>query len=212
MGRHQRRARHGSRRKTAPAVKNGVVQRKNRHARTAQAPMIFRARPEAGFRRVVTRTDVLRFIDLIPDWPELSIGLREIHLVGGELGWDGFYEFSTESPYSAILLAPWLSEADDPDHVWAADYVEGHAETLDRLGVERALRDDGDWHMTFTDDQIRAWQLLHIFLHELGHHVDRMTTRRRREISRGEDFAERFAFERERRMWPEYRRAFGLRG
>lgn len=48
-----------------------------------------------------------------------------------------------------------------------------------------------------------------MFLHELGHHVDRISTRSRRESSRGEAFAEDFALRRAERLWPAFVAAFG---
>ena len=45
----------------------------------------------------------------------------------------------------------------------------------------------------FTESTARAFQLLHILLHELGHHHDLITTRSRRKASRGEKYAEGYA-------------------
>jgi hypothetical protein len=45
----------------------------------------------------------------------------------------------------------------------------------------------------WTENTARAYQLLYMFLHELGHHHDRMTTRSRRATARGEPYAESYA-------------------
>lgn len=58
--------------------------------------------------------------------------------------------------------------------------------------------------------EIRAYQLLHVALHELGHHHDRMTTKSKRRASRGEGFAERHALNYGDRIWERYLEAFGL--
>jgi len=55
-----------------------------------------------------------------------------------------------------------------------------------------------------------AYQLLHIFLHELGHHCDRMSTKSRRDSGRGEPFAEEWAYRYERVLWDRYLETFGL--
>ncbi len=55
-----------------------------------------------------------------------------------------------------------------------------------------------------------AVQNLHILLHELGHHHDRITTRSRRRASRGESYAEQYARTYEERIWADYLRRFPL--
>jgi len=64
---------------TAPRVTDWRVRRKNnwRHTpscyNTAQeTPAIDRQRPGSGYRHVLLKQDVGRFIALLPDWPELS--------------------------------------------------------------------------------------------------------------------------------------------
>ena len=61
-----------------------------------------------------------------------------------------------------------------------------------------------------TEGQARAFQLLHVLLHELGHHHDHMTTRSRRSAARGEWFAENYASQYEAQVWNDYLRRFGL--
>jgi hypothetical protein len=86
---------------------------------------------------------------------------------------------------------------------WCLD----HADVLDRLGV--AVSKVGPrWVVRWTEDQARAFQLLHIFLHELGHHHDRMTTRSERDAPRGEPYAERFALELADEIWDDFLRVF----
>ena len=52
---------------------------------------------------------------------------------------------------------------------------------------------DGGLVAKWTEDTVRAYQRLDVLLHELGHHHDRMSTRRQREIARGEPYAECYA-------------------
>ncbi len=84
-----------------------------------------------------------------------------------------------------------------------------HADLLERLGVV-VCKVGGRWVAEWTEDQARAYQLLHVFLHELGHHHDRMTTWAARRTARGEPFAERFALELEELIWDDYLRVFPL--
>jgi hypothetical protein len=60
----------------------------------------------------------------------------------------------------------------------------------------------------FEEDSAKAWQLLHIFLHELGHHVDRITTKKQVEALRGEAFAEDFALRLAPQILPRYIEVF----
>jgi len=62
----------------------------------------------------------------------------------------------------------------------------------------------------FTEEQAKAAQLLGTFLHELGHHVDRMGSRSQIEPGNGEPFAERFNREIAEQIWPAYTRVFNL--
>jgi hypothetical protein len=61
----------------------------------------------------------------------------------------------------------------------------------------------------FEPQTARDYLLMHVFLHELGHHQDRRTLRRGARVGRGEDYAEAWAIEREQELWPRYRAAFG---
>ena len=80
------------------------------------------------------------------------------------------------------------------------DFVEG----LAALGVRRLA----DTELRFTEPQARAYQLLHILPHELGHHHDRITSRRGRRAGRGEPYAEAYANRVLEDIWPSYAREF----
>jgi hypothetical protein len=62
----------------------------------------------------------------------------------------------------------------------------------------------------FTEATARGFQLLHVLLHELGHHHDQMTTRARLYSCRGEYFAEEYANRSALRVFDRYVAAFGL--
>src|SRR3954453_14700533 len=82
-------------------------------------------------------------------------------------------------------------------------------EELRELGVRlRSGARAGDFELRWTEDQARASQLLHILPHELGHHYDRITSRKGRRAGRGEPYAEAYANRVLEEIWPAYLRAF----
>lgn len=83
-----------------------------------------------------------------------------------------------------------------------------HQALFDLLGVGRGDR-GGRIEVRWTESQARAFQLLHVLPHELGHHHDRMTTRSRREAARGEPYAESYADRVLETVWDAYVRRFG---
>jgi hypothetical protein len=193
-------------RKTAPAVRGGKVQYKNRWERSRgwqnhrqDVPAIDRARPGAGCRHLLRKADVERFLALLPDWDELSRGVDVILLAegGGSMGWyqDGL-----------VAVCAWEREL-----AWESDikWLEEHRTELERLGVPIERRRKGLRWLGWTERTAKAFQLVHILLHELGHHHDRMTTRSRRECARGESYAERYALEHADRIWDAYVAEFG---
>ena len=70
-------------RKSAPAVKGGQVQKKNDwsltrnyYSHTQRDVIIDRKRPGQGYRHLLLARDTRKFIDLLPDWDELSQGIE----------------------------------------------------------------------------------------------------------------------------------------
>jgi hypothetical protein len=83
-------------------------------------------------------------------------------------------------------------------------------EVFDRLGVSHD-RQEHAVMCRFTDAQARAFTLLHVFVHELGHHYDR-THQKHLGSTKVEDYAERFATSRFEELFPAYARVFGHPG
>jgi hypothetical protein len=195
-------------RKTSTKVRDGKVCRKNRtelsnhYSQICQTQTVIdRLRPVDGFRHYLTIADVKRFIAILPDWDQLSVGLDAIILAegGGPMGWqwDG-----------VVAVCAWEREYTSD---WHTTFVDEHAVVLDRLGVRREpIEDDpgGTWCF-FDDASIKGFQLMHILLHELGHHHDQMTTRSRTRAALGEHFAENYALNYADRLWDAYFREFG---
>jgi hypothetical protein len=195
------------RRKTAPKVKGGIVQKKNNWELTPRNasgpkgyPAFERRRPADGYRHLLKKRDIERFIDLLPDWDELAVGLQAIVLDDGDhegMGW---------CAPGVVAICAW------EEALWWNDarprFVDEHRDLFVLLGVDSS-EDDGRWTVRWTEGQARAFQLLHIFLHELGHHHDRMTTRDKRYTGRGEPYAEEYARQYFDRIWDSYLHAFG---
>ena len=171
--------------------------------RRTTAPTICRCSsgrvPQKGYRHLLKRRDLERFIQLIPGWDELSEGLRWI-VLSNDTECMGYYR-SRE-----LAVCAWPSSLWEED--LGKDWYWKHADMLERLGVA-VWKDGYRWVAEWTEDQARAFQLMHVFLHELGHHRDRMTNRGKR-VARGEPYAERFALELEQLMWDDFTRVFPL--
>ncbi len=192
-------------RRTATKVKGGRVQRKNRQRPTAHERLVLhREAPGHGFRHVVSKRDVVEFVELIPDWPRLSERLEAIRLIPSLNSCDGYHEFFDREETGVIALCAW------PNDLWVwltSEYFKAHAGIFRKLGVCFEAEKD-DVHCRFTEDQARAFTLLHVFMHELGHHYDRIN-QKHWGVTKGEDYAEKFANQRFSQLHPAYVRAFG---
>ena len=162
-------------------VRDGRVQKKNnwscdRRNLTAVAPRdvaVERRKPGEGYRHVMTVSDLRTFLELLPAWDELAVGLRAIVLGGEEacddcMGWYG-------SPV-LIGICAW-----DHDLWWdiiEESWLDEHRLVLELLNVDRRLLseeeerellgpfagsfDDRSFELRWTAGQARAFQLLHI--------------------------------------------------
>jgi hypothetical protein len=195
-------------RRTATKVKDGRVQRKNRHRPTGHDGYVLdRESPGRGFRHVVSKRDVQAFIDIIPEWHRLSERLERIVLASPSDGCDGLYQFYHREETGAIFLHAWR------DDLWtdlSTTYFDSHQHIFERFGVSYDRMKD---HVTcrFTEAQARAFMLVHVFMHELGHHYDRIH-QKHIGSSKGEHYAERFANSRFDQLFPVYVRVFGCPG
>ncbi len=194
-------------RKTNPRVIGGRVQKKHNHALTVTywntlqpIPVIDKERPGFGYRHYLRKKDVAAFLRLLPDWAELSQGLDAVLLAAGRSTGEGWYDVGI------VGLCAW---ANDPWKVVTPEFYAEHELILTRLGVACEPQKEG-YLCKFTAGAVRAYQLLHIFLHELGHHHDRMTTRRRCSSGRGESYAEYYAHRYEQEVWARYVETFAL--
>jgi len=192
-------------------VRDGRVQKKNNwvldrgdyYAWTQAEIRIDRRDPGLYSRHLITVAQLREFLELLPDWDELTIGLDAIVLDTcreDAMGWC--------SP-GVVAVCAW--EAD----LWQEDvyrwWVDEHRDVLDTLEVECERRDDRRYDVIrWTENQARAFQLLHILPHELGHHHDRMTNRSKLRAARGEPYAENYAIRVMNEVLPIYSTRFDL--
>lgn len=163
-----------------------------------------RQRPGIGYRHLLLKRDIIAFLELLPDWNSAAVGLNAVVLAPGEYKLDGY------DTHGVVHVCAW--ESDLWRIVTCAGYEE-HREIWGRLGVpcEPITDEHGAGVLCRWDERTaRSYQLLHVLLHELGHHHDRMTTRRQKRCGRGEPFAEAYALRHEEEIWDKYNRAFGL--
>ncbi len=194
-------------RKSTPKVVAGKVQKKNNWHESANyyntaspLPEITRKRAGKGYRHLLRQKDIYDFIEILPDWSELSRGLNAIVLAPGE--WD---TFGYHVP-GVVHICAW-----DKD-LWITMTGEGFEKERDiceRLGVPFE-QEEGNIVCKFTESTARAHQLLATLLHELGHHHDRMNTKSKIRASRGEGYAESYAMEYADQIWEKYIDTFGL--
>ncbi|HWI75197.1 MAG TPA: hypothetical protein VNT55_24760 [Baekduia sp.] len=195
-------------RKSAMRVVDGQVRRKNNWVRDAGDYMVRyqdeivldRRDPGSGYRHVLTIADVRAFLDLLPAWDDVAIGLDAIVLDHdpSALGWHTI---------GVVALCSW-----ERDLWWRScspEFFAEHREVFDLFGVEHAKRGPR-YELRWTEEQVRAFQLVYVLAHELGHHRDRVTTRNLGACPRGEPYAEAYARRSMREVWPVYARRFGL--
>lgn len=194
-------------RRSATKVVDGRVQRKNNWAPTDRPAAVHphevtlhRRDPGPGGRHLVTVAQLREVLQMLPDWDDAAVGLESIELdqIQDCMGW---------AWQGVVGLCAWERE------LWWDDctpeFEMEHRDVLQALDVE--YERSGKWFVVrWTEAQARAFQLLHVLPHEIGHHHDRMTTATRRNAARGEPYAERYALRVMDEVLPEYLRRFGL--
>lgn len=179
-------------RRTATRVKDGRVQKKNNwvadrgdlDAWTQADIKIERRDPGQAFRHLLTVADLRVFLELLPVWDELTVGLDGIVLDHGGQDCMGWHR------QGIVAICAWERDLWWPDAT--PRFVEEHRDIFELLDV-RARKNGGSYEVRWTEDQARAFQLLNVLPHELGHHHDRMTTRSTVRAARGEPYAETYA-------------------
>jgi hypothetical protein len=99
-------------RKSAMRVRGGRVAKKNNwtpdarehYARRQSEIQIERTEPGPGYRHVVTVAQLREFLEILPDWDELAIGLEAISIYRGNAEWVGL------SNSGVVVIAAWPRE------------------------------------------------------------------------------------------------------
>ena len=190
--------------RTARKVKDGKVQKKNNHRETVHRGFIVdRESPQKGYKHVVSKREIFDFVELIPDHENLLHGLERIQLTSGSETSDGTYTRYWRTRTGCIELSAWDAELiqEIPTR-----YFEDHLSIFEKIELKYEKRRDFVlcW---FDERKAKAFILIHVFLHELGHHHDKMN--RKHEGTRGEEYAETFANQLEDIVWPLYVARFG---
>jgi hypothetical protein len=193
-------------RKSTPKVKDGRVQKKNRHDLTPnywntrqEELQLDIQKPGKGYKHFLKKRDIIRFLNLLPNWEELNIELDAVILAEGG-GADGWYS------NGVIAICAW--EKDKTTSI-SKEYFNHHKNIFDRLNVEYEIKSTGVI-CHFNENQIIAYQLLHILLHEFGHHHDRISTKDKMDVPRGEDYAEDYALKYEKVIWNRFFEEFQI--
>ena len=198
-----------SSRRTATRVKRGQVQKKNNwkpdrgdyFALPQDEIRLERRHPGPGYQHVLTVPQLRKFVALLPDWSEVAVGLNAIVIDAGRSDAMGWYSEGVVGLCAWPAVSGYWEEAEK-------SWIDANGEMLDRLGVE-VDRDGDRYGLLWTERQARAFVLLDVLPHELGHHHDLLTTRSRR-VSRGEPYAEGYARRVVEAIWPTYVDEFGL--
>jgi len=144
-------------RKSTPKVIGGAVLRKNNHKKTSnywntkqQDVIIDVKKPGKGYKHFLKKRDVLKFIEIIPNWGEISKDLNAIVLASSDIDCDGFYNYS-----GVICISAWEKEMD----IWVNEwYYRDHKELFERLEVNATEKDNNIFYCEFDEDQIKAYQ------------------------------------------------------
>lgn len=188
-------------RRTATRIKKGTAQKKNRHTLTPNYWNTYQddiqidiQNPGKGYKHFLKKRDIKQFLKILPNREEIDIEFDAVLLAYGRYDTDGWYR------NGVIGICAWSKEMTEE---YSLGYFNAHKDIFDRLGVQYEVKKDYVI-CHFTENQIKAYQLLHILLHEIGHHHDRISTKSKRRCARGEGYAESYALKYERIIWDRY--------
>lgn len=192
-------------RRTSTKVIDGRVSPKNRADITQpNGYRIVKTLPGRGYTHVVSQRQLEKFIELIPNWGRLSERLETIEISHGHQDYYGFHAMYRRRKTAIIALCAW------PKALWTPlwlPFFHQHRHILDAIGVPYHIRLT-EARCLFTVAQARAFTLLHVFMHEVGHNWDALH-RRGPCLPNVEPFAEDFANSHFQLLLPLYRERFG---
>lgn len=188
-------------RRTKTRIKKGTAQKKTRWSKTPNYWNTYQDEiqidiqsPGVGFKHSLKKRDIKLFLELLPNREEIDIRFDAVVLAEGSTYSDGWYR------NGVIGICAFEKTM---TRIHSESYFNAHKAIFDRLGVKYTKYED-EVECHFTENQIKAYLLLHIFLHELGHHHDKMHTKSKRRCARGEQYAENYALKYEEIIWNKY--------
>lgn len=188
-------------RRTATKIKDGRVSNKNRNTKTPNywntrqdQMQIDVQKPGKNYKHFLKKRDIIQFWDILPHKEEIRIELDAIVLAEGNEYCDGWYQ------NGVICICAWEKEM---SRQMSYKYFNEHKDVFERLDIKYTVKKNYVI-CDFNENQIKAFQLLRVMTHEIGHHVDRIRTRSRRKCPRGEIFAFKFEKEYEKKLWNKY--------
>lgn len=203
--------RSNSGRKTTPKVKDGRVQRKNRTDESEYLALVdgrtftvIKHRAKSGYRHVLQLPEVYRYVELIPDWTEVSKGLSALAL--DAYGSDEQTDTHYDAGYRAIWMRPFPETLRTQ---WSRGFYERHEDFASRLGAELVSDNSASVTLSWTLAGAKAWQLLHLFLYDLSVHDQFVRSGQNPRSEHNNTAAEDYAFRTADRILPEYERALG---
>ena len=194
-------------RKSAIRVKCGTVQKKNRHTKTPNYWNTYQddiqidvENPGKDFKHFLKKRDIKLFLEILPNREEIDFRFDAVVLAYGNHFQDGWYR------NGVIGICAWEK---DMSREMNKKYFEDHKTIFEKLNVKYTMKKDYVI-CDFTENQIKAFQLLHILLHEIGHHHDQINTKKKSTCGRGENYAESYASKYEQMIWNKYFEHFPL--
>ena len=147
-------------RKIKPKLKLGKENKRNRIALSRKYENIEKGvliidKDEAGYgyKHLLDKQEILKFVEIIPEWEKLSEGLNIVLLAKGSNYSDGWHS------KGKIAIRAWEKD------LWrevSNHYFNEHKMIFDKLEVKYETKDEG-YILYFTENKARAFQLLHIF-------------------------------------------------
>ncbi len=197
-------------RRSATRVKAGKVQKKNNYSETLYAapvwgfPQIIRQRPGEGYQHILGGGGIHTFLQLLPDQSDVWNTIAGIVLAPGNTGAFGCV---------SRCGSQWLVEINAwPRDIWCTFSPAVYQQELywlEKLGVP-CEKQNSQYVCKFTEQTARAHQLLATLLHEIGHHHDRLSTRKQQNCGRGEPYAFEYSRKYMDQIFDSYCRTFKL--
>lgn len=185
---------HGGR--TRPRLADNIFARLHSLKRPApgvELPIFLQDNPSRDFFFPVSAEDVRAVLLRVPSAGLTHVWLRRVRKTDWEAHRKPFAAFIAGSGVRLVVLYPW--PRDMQLRFGVKKPSRRRLREFSRWGAELA-QDDAGWSLRWTEDQLRAFYVEGLLLHELGHHLDYYRRRwSKANVRRCEEFANQFAVE-----------------